>query len=216
MDPPTTTFTRHRTGVYLSRTTLVVITAIVFFCLCGTGVLLYHFLQCHSNSATPVCDLNHHKHHPQPLHNESDPSVTQMSDDASHDRETRDLSLPKSVRPVRYDLKFIPFLENGNFTYKGSAKIHVNVTESCKNITMHSKALKIDKDRLSVRLMRDGGKVEVRSQSFVEEKQFFIIELEEELKSGEMYEINMEFEGMLNDDLEGFYKSSYQQGNNTR
>lgn len=217
--PPTTTFTRHRTGIYLSRTSLVIITAIVLCCLCGVAALLYHFLQCHNN-LTPACNLdphdhnNHHHHHHGANGNEATLGSTE---DAKNETEVIDLFLPRSVVPLQYDLKFIPFLDESNFTYNGVAKIRVKVVESCKNITLHAKALKIDKPSLSVRLARDTGAVlTVESQYIVEEKQFYVIEMEEELQANEIYEVHINFKGMLNDDLEGFYRSKYEVGNTTR
>lgn len=213
MDPPTTTFSRHRTGIYLSRTSLVVITAIVLCCLCGTAVLFYHFLQCHNN-ITPSCSLEHHHAH----HGGSTPADPNVAlPDKISEPEVLDLYLPKSVVPLQYDLKFTPFLDEANFTYNGVAKIRVKVLENCKNITLHAKALKIDQPSLSVRLARDeSAAVTVEKQYIVEDKQFYVIELNEELQADEVYEVYMEFKGMLGDDLEGFYRSQYAIGNETR
>lgn len=215
MDPPTTTFTGHRTGIYLSRTTLVVITAIVLCCLCGTAVLFYHFLQCHNN-VTPACNVNsEHHHHHNPNDGTSDPHVS-TAGEGKNETEVIDLFLPKSIVPLAYDLKFTPFLDESNFTFNGVAKIRLKVTENCKNITLHAKALKIDKPSLSIRLASDQAVVDVVNQYYMEEKQFYILETDGDLRKNEIYEVYINFKGILSDDLEGFYRSKYEVGNETR
>lgn len=222
MDPPTTTTFRHRPGVYLSRTTIIVITAIVLCCLVGTGFLVYHFLQCHNNPSAynSLEDHQHNSHHQQQHPNDKSPQ--EINDElVAAEKEARlpevvDLFLPKSIIPLQYDLKFIPFLDVTNFTFNGVAKIRIKVLESCKNITFHARALRIDKDTLNVRLALDQSVVEVVTQIIDEPRQFYILELDEELKVNEIYEINIKFKGMLNDDLEGFYRSKYEVGNETR
>lgn len=125
--------------------------------------------------------------------------------------------LPKSVRPLQYDLKFTPFLDEKNFTYNGVAKIRVKVLENCKNITLHARALRIDQPSLTVRLDRNGSDpIAVVKQYYVEEKQFYVLELAEDLQAEEIYEILINFKGMLSADLEGFYRSKYEVGNETR
>lgn len=223
--PPTTTFTRHRHGIYLSRTSLAVIAAIVLCCLCGTAVLFYHFLQCHNN-VTPSCNLdaanshqhapNHHNHNGNRDENEANVGGSSDKDKNETETEVIDLFLPRSVIPLQYDLQFIPFLDESNFTFNGVAKIRVRVTENCKNITLHTKALRVDQASVGVRLAKDQAVVEVVKQYIVEEKQFYVLELDEELQANEIYEVQMKFVGLLNDNLDGFYRSKYEVGNTTR
>lgn len=133
-----------------------------------------------------------------------------------NDTKAIDLFLPRSVVPLQYDLKFTPFLDEGNFTFNGVAKIRVLVKERCRNITLHAKALRIDKDSLSVWRVRDNRQVAVENQTIVDAKQFYVLQMEEELEEDELYEVNINFKGLLNDDLEGFYRSKYELNNETR
>lgn len=205
--PPTTTFTRHRNGIHLSRTTLCIITAIVLCCLCGTAFLIYHFLQCHNQ--LPSCNLacshdplHPHHHHQNNQHGDSGSDPRHGDEEGEEGQkkpepEVLDLFLPKSVVPLQYDLQFVPFLDEGNFTFNGVAKIRVNVTENCKNITLHARLLKIDRQSLNVWHVREQRAVDVADQVIVEEKQFYVIHVEEELQKGEIYEVNIKFQGML-------------------
>lgn len=214
--PPTTTFTRHRSGIHLSRTTLCVVTAIVFCCLVGAAFLVYHFLQCHNK--LPACNLEcshtHHHHHPE---NESEERLGSSAKvDVSNDTEVIDLFLPRSILPLQYDLKFTPFMSMNNFTFNGVVKIRVKATVNCQNITLHSKGLKIDKTTLYIWDVREKRSVAILKQYAIENKQFYVLETEDELKKDEIYEININFVGILNDNLDGFYRSSYTVGNETR
>lgn len=167
----------------------------------------------------PACN-SHHSH----IHNNEsnmEPRHGEEGDGEGEDKksttaEVLDLFLPRSVIPLQYDLKFIPFLDEGNFTYNGVAKIRVNVTENCRNVTLHARVLKIDPETLNIWHVREKRNVGLEKQYIVEAKQFYVIEVEEELQAGELYEVNINFKGMLNDDLEGFYKSKYEVGNETR
>lgn len=93
----------------------------------------------------------------------------------------------------------------------------VNVTENTSKITLHADQLDIDGD--SIQVYREGddyAQIEVVELLNYTKSDFFNINLEEELKEGEQYNIFVRFKGVLNDLMEGFYRSSYQDGKETR
>lgn len=93
----------------------------------------------------------------------------------------------------------------------------MNATERTQTITLHADQLEIESD--SVQVYREGGdyaQIEVVELNNDTKSDFFIINLAEELDEGEQYNIYIKFKGVLNDLMEGFYRSSYQDGNETR
>jgi aminopeptidase N len=58
--------------------------------------------------------------------------------------------------------------------------------------------------------------VPLKSQTWDVPRQFFIMKTSQTLKKGQQYEVQMRFTGHLNDLLQGFYRSSYQQDNQSK
>lgn len=63
---------------------------------------------------------------------------------------------------------------------------------------------------------RGEDEVEVRRHSYDEEKQFFILHLSGSLESGSQYRVFIRYTGLINDRLQGFYRSSYKMENEVR
>lgn len=126
-----------------------------------------------------------------------------------------DARLPRSVVPVSYDIQLVPFLIVDNFTFNGEVSIVVDVVENCSNITLHVAALTIHEAKLNAidDVNTSIGIVEKRVDTA---KQFLIIETGSELTKGSQYRLYIKYEGVLNEYLQGFYRSSYTIGNETR
>lgn len=93
----------------------------------------------------------------------------------------------------------------------------MNITENTPKIVLHADQLDIDGD--SVQVYREGddyAQVEVVDLTNDTKSDFFIINLGEELMEGEQYNVFIKFKGVLNDLMEGFYRSSYRDGDDTR
>lgn len=166
-------------------------------------------------------------------------STTQLEDDA-------DVRLPRSVEPLAYNVRLIPFMFGDNFTFAGTVDIEVRVLEDCDNITLHAVALKIHEAHVEqqrpppkTRATRATGAslddsyeyddddyndigggnrtvVEIEQQVVVESKQFYVLKTSRKLRVGERYTVRIRYEGVLNDYLQGFYRSSYTVRNETR
>ena len=114
---------------------------------------------------------------------------------------------------VRYELYLIPYIIPDNFTIKGNVEIDVSITAPTTNLTVHVYDMEIHEEEVSVGLA-DGSSVEVVGHSYDQERQFYIISLAEELAETEV-RLSISWTGNLNDELAGFYRSSYtdQEGN---
>uniref|UniRef100_A0A146LYB5 Aminopeptidase n=3 Tax=Lygus hesperus TaxID=30085 RepID=A0A146LYB5_LYGHE len=130
--------------------------------------------------------------------------------------------LPTSVVPHSYNLKLIPFIQQGNFNFSGNVDITVNVTQATYNITLHSADLSIQKTSVR-RVVEENAvmdedspdfQIPIRKTEFDLKREFFVIHLNRPLEPGQ-YKVNIEFTGILNDALQGFYRSSYVNNNVT-
>lgn len=103
-----------------------------------------------------------------------------------------------------------------NQSFSRQVTISLNCTEDTNNITLHINDIIIYND--SILLFDDSGTQLPYISNFTQELklQFFIINLHKNLKHGKKYIIKIKFKGNLNDDLAGFYRSSYKDDNNNK
>jgi len=118
-----------------------------------------------------------------------------------------DVRLPTNIKPSTYQLHLIPFIIPDNFTISGHVEIDVDVSEPSDNITLHIYDITIHEKDVIV-LKEDGVMVDIVGHSYDEERQFYIIQLAEAPASSKL-QVSIFFTGVLNDELAGFYRSSY-------
>ena len=111
------------------------------------------------------------------------------------------------VTPVNYELTFEPDLKK--FIFSGTESITVICKKSVNIITMHCAELKIKSCLVSF-----DGKTIKSTPKTDEKKEELSIKLERKIKGKVV--INLEFQGILNDKLLGFYRSQYKQNGKTK
>lgn len=109
--------------------------------------------------------------------------------------------LPRSVVPMNYRLVLEPDLHNASFV--GSVDIAVQVATRSNELTLNSLDLQIHNASVSV-----NGIEQTAAVSEDEDAERISLLLEDELNLGEA-SIHIEFSGLLNDKLLGFYRSTY-------
>ena len=216
----------NRNKFLVTRTTFFLFISIFICSLIAVGLLVFNFAVC-PNLEENICD-NHTYYHLSAHPNPPEISASSMSTSTltlpttkmpitlTGSRDAMDVRLPRSIKPITYEVKLVPFLIIDNFTFNGDVEIKFLVLEDCNNITLHSFQLKIDEKDVSVSAESNNEVLTITRQYFVEEKQFFIVELKNTLMKGSYYKITIKYVGILNDNLQGFYRSSYMVGNETR
>lgn len=106
------------------------------------------------------------------------------------------------VNPINYKLTFEPDLKKN--TFNGTESINADCKKSTNLITIHCAELKIISCKVTSK-----GKIIQSSPKTNEKKETLEIKLSKKIK-GEI-SINLEFQGILNDRLLGFYRSQYTQ-----
>lgn len=109
MDAHTTTFGRKR-GCTISKCGAFLITILFILGIVTTGLLVYHFAPCLDDKSVKNTDdfadgafLN---------------SARTFATVETHKKKI-DVRLPKSVVPDTYEIKLMPFIWEGNFTFNG-------------------------------------------------------------------------------------------------
>jgi puromycin-sensitive aminopeptidase len=116
--------------------------------------------------------------------------------------EAKSYRLPTSVIPKRYELKLTPDLTSWTFT--GEEKVSVQITEAVCDIFLN--AAELDLHRVS--LKRADGRV-VEGRAILDwQNERARLSFPEILPVGSA-ELLIEFSGILNDKLHGFYRSTY-------
>lgn len=123
--------------------------------------------------------------------------------------------LPKSLKPIHYTVELKPLLPpDGNFSFIGRVAINMLCALETRNITLHARNLTLYESTIVV--VQDDQErrvVDVEGFSYDDVRQFFIIHLKKSLVAGTAYNVSMNFLGFLNDDMTGFYRSSYNDSN---
>lgn len=104
------------------------------------------------------------------------------------------------ARPLHYDLTFEPHFDD--FTFSGKEIIDALVSKSTNTITLHAAELKIK----NCHVLWAGQKISAKT-SLDEKKEILTIALPKKIKG--KTRLFIEFTGILNDRLVGFYRSQY-------
>ncbi|MBV9662250.1 MAG: M1 family metallopeptidase [Acidimicrobiales bacterium] len=115
--------------------------------------------------------------------------------------------LPRKARPRRYELQIRPELTTARFD--GRVVITVEVAEATRTLVLNA----IELDIRGVTLSTPAGASLVPELCFNEEDQQVALNFSEQLEPSEGYQLTMEFAGVLNDQLRGFYRSTFRDQN---
>lgn len=189
---------KAKNGFFVERWTAFFLVLFFLGSLVAVGLLVYYFSPCHSKAVEQF-------------------SIGHPSLDAPLAQAKVDVLLPKSLRPIHYKLELQPFLSpsDGNFSFSGSVQIRMQCETETKSITLHIKNLTIYESTVKVKHAKDGSQVEIEGFSYDTVRQFFIINLKTALTPGNQYNVSIQYLGLLNDDMAGFYRSSYKDENGT-
>ena len=110
--------------------------------------------------------------------------------------------LPRSARPHRYELELRPDLSAARF--EGSVSIDLEVTEPTARLVLNAIELEFQR----VQLDGPDGSGLTPSVSFDEDNQMATLEFDRSLSAG-LHRLSIDYTGTLNDQLRGFYRSTF-------
>ncbi|KAF2832170.1 hypothetical protein CC86DRAFT_400942 [Ophiobolus disseminans] len=112
--------------------------------------------------------------------------------------------LPTNVKPLHYDLTLEPNFED--FTYEGTVVIDLDVNEDTASISLNTTELKIHSSKVTAddKVISDSPNV-----SHDEDSQTTKVSFDQTISKGSKAKLTMTFTGTLNDNMAGFYRSSF-------
>src|SRR6185503_10733361 len=116
--------------------------------------------------------------------------------------EAKSYRLPTTVIPERYELRLTPDLTS--WTFIGREKVSIQITEAVRDIILNAAELELHR----VSLKRSDGKVLEGRAILDPANERATLSFPETLAVGKA-ELMVEFSGILNDKLHGFYRSTY-------
>ncbi|KAH6885724.1 peptidase family M1-domain-containing protein [Thelonectria olida] len=112
--------------------------------------------------------------------------------------------LPDNVKPRHYNLS-LRDLEFKNWTYKGTVTIDSEIVKPTKEVVVNTLELKLSSAKVTV----NDKSLESANISYDEKAQRATIVFDEELPVADKAAITIEFEGVMNNEMAGFYRSKY-------
>lgn len=131
--------TSGRKGLFIRRRVIVLHLLIVSAAFIAVALAVHYFgVKCHhyDNDSTSVV-LEPSTENPPSL--KANPVVVE------------DVRLPKNLRPLHYDIRLLPWMDESNFTINGFIHILIECVENTNKIVLHSTDIEID--RVSVKVI---------------------------------------------------------------
>ncbi|KAL1453598.1 hypothetical protein WDU94_009928, partial [Cyamophila willieti] len=129
-----------------------------------------------------------------------------------------DYRLPQTLTPVHYDLSIFTDVKEPDFKYNGKVIITVTCIKDTPDLVLHmNKNLTINYEDVtcnSGNATVNGTKA--KSHKYDEKLQMLTFTFDKPFAAKQEYRVELSFEGNLNDDMKGFYRSSYKDTNTTR
>ncbi|XP_066603306.1 aminopeptidase N-like isoform X2 [Prorops nasuta] len=167
------------------RTGTVVLT---IGCVLIISLILYWFI--HS-----IVDTQHGDSRDKPIHS------------TAPNRLSRIERLTDNVLPTEYDLKIIPILQEGNFTFIGEIDIQIHCKNPTKHFRLHSRGLHINELSIEEYQSLNGTK-RIANKYALTDDNILDIFLFQILIPGDSYVLRLKFTGLLNDSEKGLFRSS--------
>lgn len=208
--------TKTKRGVYLSKCLAIIILVIFVLALVTASLLVYNYAACPkvdqlaNVTKYELCHCDQSKLLVLPLTTESSRSVIPL-ETTTHSSipNVTNLWLPSQLKPERYFLNITPYIYEGNFTFDGEVTIFLEVREETKEVTFHGVELTIHD--IKIHEKDDDHMIYIVRKLEDVPRNFHILTLGTTLLVGKQYILTIKYTGLLNDNLHGFYRSSYEE-----
>ncbi|KAL9022116.1 MAG: hypothetical protein Q9185_000734 [Variospora sp. 1 TL-2023] len=114
--------------------------------------------------------------------------------------------LPECVKPVNYDISLYDLELGGDYSYNGLVKIELQIKRPTRKIVVNAHQLKIRHVQLSSESARSQKAADI---SYNEKSQRATFSFEDEITASGKVSLEVEFTGIMNDNMAGFYRSKY-------
>lgn len=123
------------------------------------------------------------------------------------------MRLSNSIEPISYEVFITPFFEKKNFTTHGNVTIKMRVNRATDRIQLNVEDLKVYHKTVRIRLVNEDKFLHAVDQGLDNIRTVYTIYLDRKVKQNSELEVALQFSGHLNENLQGFYRSSYVDNN---
>ncbi|KAL8819431.1 MAG: hypothetical protein Q9191_007739 [Dirinaria sp. TL-2023a] len=113
--------------------------------------------------------------------------------------------LPDKIKPSHYDLSLYNLELGGAFTFQGTVKITIVITSPTKEILLNAHQLKVT----SASVTSNSKSSKTSEIFYIESSQRVSLQFPEELPSASDATLSIDYSGIMNNDMAGFYRSRY-------
>jgi aminopeptidase N len=117
--------------------------------------------------------------------------------------------LPDTVKPVHYDLSLYDIELGGAFSFQGTVKITAKTLESTKIIVLNSHQLKIHDSEVLIESSEPQKTLKSSDILYDASRQRATIEFSGDIPASNIVVIVINFQGIMNNEMAGFYRSKY-------
>ncbi|KAK1088436.1 hypothetical protein LTR33_000550 [Friedmanniomyces endolithicus] len=117
--------------------------------------------------------------------------------------------LPSDVEPSNYALSIFDLKAGDPWTYQGTVAIDLEVKKSTKSITLNTFKLKVHSAELSSEAGKTASSMKASDISYDEKDQRCTFTFDQALPKSPKAVLSISFEGTMNGDMAGFYRSKY-------
>lgn len=122
--------------------------------------------------------------------------------------------LPRSIVPVTYNVTLWPRLTpdaDGLYIFTGHSVVVFHCVKETDLVIIHSNKLNLTGPGAALRGLGHVTAPAIQKHWFVENTEYLVLQLSRGLAVGATYALHTEFQGELADDLQGFYRSEYEE-----
>ncbi|KAL1451001.1 hypothetical protein WDU94_003301 [Cyamophila willieti] len=118
--------------------------------------------------------------------------------------------LPQTLIPKNYDLFIYTNVTEPDFKFNGKVIIHITCIKDAPELVLHMKNLTIKHDDVTCKGANSTcNGTKAKSNKYDEKLDMYSVTFEESFKANQEYEVEIPFEGILNEFQTGFYRTSY-------
>ena len=124
---------------------------------------------------------------------------------------TEGIRLPNSVIPESYVIHLTPFIIQDNYTIEGHVDIIMDVKSNSESISLHIKDITIYENMVELFDETTKESIKVKGHGYDVERELYVVKAS--VTAGHRYKLSIGYLANLNNDLAGFYRSTYLDAN---
>ncbi|KAK4504672.1 hypothetical protein PRZ48_002633 [Zasmidium cellare] len=117
--------------------------------------------------------------------------------------------LPEDVKPNNYAISLTDLSPGEPWTYQGTVNIDVEIKKATKSIVLNAFALKLHSAEVAADSGKHSSALKASNISYDEKNQRATLAFDQELPQSSKAVLSISFEGIMNNNMAGFYRSKY-------